>query len=92
MVSPLAHDDPQAIGPYTLVARLGSGGMGTVYLGRSAKGRTVALKTVHEHFAAQTEFRTRFRLEADAARIIGGQYGAEVIDADSLAPTPWLAT
>ncbi|MEU0846228.1 PQQ-binding-like beta-propeller repeat protein [Streptomyces sp. NPDC005962] len=92
MVSPLAHDDPQAIGPYTLIARLGSGGMGTVYLGRSAKGRTVALKTVHEHFAARTEFRSRFRLEVDAARIIGGQYGAEVIDADSLAPTPWLAT
>lgn len=92
MVSPLAHDDPQAIGPYTLVARLGSGGMGTVYLGRSAKGRTIALKTVHQHFAAQNEFRTRFRLETDAARIIGGQYGAEVIDADSLAPTPWLAT
>ncbi|MEU1806224.1 PQQ-binding-like beta-propeller repeat protein [Streptomyces sp. NPDC019937] len=92
MVSPLAHDDPRAIGPYSLIARLGSGGMGTVYLGRSAQGRTVALKTVHEHFAARTEFRSRFRLEADAARIIGGQYGAQVIDADSLAPTPWLAT
>ncbi|MFF7653384.1 PQQ-binding-like beta-propeller repeat protein [Streptomyces sp. NPDC007983] len=72
--------------------RLGSGGMGTVYLARSSTGRMVALKTVHAHFAEQAEFRTRFRLETDAARVIGGRYGAQVVDADPLAPTPWLAT
>jgi outer membrane protein assembly factor BamB len=92
MARPLTHDDPRRLGAYTLVARLGSGGMGTVYLGRSSGGRTVALKTMHRQFAAQTEFRTRFRLEIDAARVIGGQYGAQVVDADPLAPTPWLAT
>ncbi|QLH24486.1 PQQ-binding-like beta-propeller repeat protein [Streptomyces sp. Rer75] len=92
MAHPLTHDDPQRLGSYALVARLGSGGMGTVYLGRSSGGRTVALKTMHRQFAAQTEFRTRFRLEIDAARVIGGQYGAQVVDADPLAPTPWLAT
>ncbi|MFE5124856.1 PQQ-binding-like beta-propeller repeat protein [Streptomyces sp. NPDC056669] len=92
MAHPLSHDDPQRLGPYTLVARLGSGGMGTVYLGRSSGGRTVALKTMHARFAAETEFRTRFRLETDAARVIGGRHGAQVIDADTLAPTPWLAT
>ncbi|GAA1297390.1 serine/threonine-protein kinase [Streptomyces javensis] len=92
MVSPLTHDDPQALGSYTLLARLGGGGMGTVYLGRSPKGRMVALKTVHTHYAEQAEFRTRFQLETDAARVIGGQHGAQVIDADPLARTPWLAT
>ncbi|WNE99240.1 protein kinase [Streptomyces luomodiensis] len=92
MAHPLTHDDPQRLGPYTLVARLGSGGMGTVYLGRSSGGRTVALKTMHARFASEAEFRTRFRLETDAARVIGGRYGAQVIDADTLAPTPWLAT
>lgn len=92
MAHPLTHDDPQRLGPYTLLARLGSGGMGTVYLGRSSGGRTVALKTMHARFAAETEFRTRFRLETDAARVIGGRHGAQVIDADTLAPTPWLAT
>jgi len=92
VLSPLLHDDPQALGDYQLVARLGSGGMGTVYLGRSTRGRTVALKTMHPEFAAQREFRTRFQLEVDAARVIGGHHGAEVVDADALAETPWMAT
>ncbi|MFD8383029.1 PQQ-binding-like beta-propeller repeat protein [Streptomyces sp. NPDC059679] len=92
MASPLTHDDPRALGPYRLIARLGAGGMGVVYLGRSSGGRTVALKTMHARTAADTEFRARFRLETDAARVIGGEYGAAVVDADPLADTPWLAT
>ncbi|MFE7781623.1 protein kinase domain-containing protein [Streptomyces nigrescens] len=92
MPFPLAHDDPPGLGPYRLLARLGSGGMGTVYLARSPGGRTLALKTMHARIAATTEFRTRFRLEADAARVIGGRYGAQVVEADPLAATPWMAT
>ncbi|MCT2594691.1 serine/threonine-protein kinase [Streptomyces sp. N2-109] len=92
MESSLGHDDPSSLGEYRLIARLGSGGMGTVYLGRSPGGRTVALKTMHADFAADPEFRTRFRLEVDAARVIGGEYGAAVVDADPLAEVPWLAT
>ncbi|MDQ0796106.1 serine/threonine-protein kinase [Streptomyces sp. B1I3] len=92
MLEPLLHDDPHTTASYRLIARLGSGGMGTVYLARSPGGRTVALKTVHARIAADTTFRTRFRLEADAARVIGGRHGAQVFDADPLAETPWLAT
>ncbi|MFI1397823.1 PQQ-binding-like beta-propeller repeat protein [Streptomyces sp. NPDC020681] len=92
MLSPLTHDDPVGFGAYRLIARLGSGGMGTVYLARSPGGRTVALKTMHAGIATDPGFRTRFRLETDAARIIGGHHGATVIDADPLAETPWLAT
>ncbi|KKZ70018.1 hypothetical protein VO63_31145 [Streptomyces showdoensis] len=66
--------------------------MGTVYLARSPGGRTVALKTVHARLAADPAFRARFRLEADAARIIGDRHGAAVVAADPLAETPWLAT
>ncbi|MFE9480936.1 PQQ-binding-like beta-propeller repeat protein [Streptomyces spororaveus] len=91
-LAPLTHDDPQRLGDFGLLARLGSGGMGTVYLARSAAGRTVALKTVHARIAADPAFRSRFRLEADAARVIGDRYGARVFAADALAATPWLAT
>lgn len=89
---PLLYEDPVQLGDFRLMARLGSGGMGTVYLGRSPRGRTVALKTMHADFAARTDFRARFRLEIDAARVIGGQYGAQVVAADPLAESPWLAT
>ncbi|MGJ5752945.1 serine/threonine protein kinase [Streptomyces puniciscabiei] len=92
MPTPLTHDDPVALGPFRLIARLGSGGMGTVYVARSAGGRTVALKTMHAAIATDPAARTRFRLEVDAARVIGDQFGARVMDADPLAETPWLAT
>ncbi|WSQ12181.1 serine/threonine-protein kinase [Streptomyces sp. NBC_01231] len=92
MPTPLTHDDPLALGPYRLIARLGSGGMGTVYVARSVGGRTVALKTMHAGLASDLAARTRFRLEVDAARVIGDRFGARVMDADPLAETPWLAT
>ncbi|MFF7648617.1 PQQ-binding-like beta-propeller repeat protein [Streptomyces sp. NPDC007983] len=92
MAHPLTHEDPDQLGAFRLIARLGGGGMGNMYLGRSAKGRTVALKTMHGRIATEAEFRTRFRLEVDAARVIGGRYGAVVVDADPFADIPWLAT
>ncbi|WP_432131353.1 serine/threonine-protein kinase [Streptomyces tendae] len=89
---PLEVDEPTVVGPYRLLGRLGSGGMGRVYLGRSAGGRTVAVKIVHPHFALDEEFRARFRREVAAARRVGGAWTAPVLDADPEARVPWVAT
>ncbi|MGW0292690.1 serine/threonine-protein kinase [Streptomyces tuirus] len=80
------------IGAYRLLARLGAGGMGHVYLARSERGRTVAVKLVREELAAQEEFRERFRQEVQAARRVGGYWTAPVLDADTEAAVPWVAT
>ncbi|MFF7448730.1 MULTISPECIES: protein kinase [unclassified Streptomyces] len=84
--------DPLKVGPYRIVGRLGSGGMGWVYLGRSPAGREVAVKVVRAELAAEPEFRERFAREVAAARIVSGAYTAAVIDADTEAELPWLAT
>ncbi|MGC0384322.1 serine/threonine-protein kinase [Streptomyces sp. SAI-129] len=89
---PLEVDEPTVVGPYRLLGRLGSGGMGRVYLGRSTGGRTVAVKIVHPHFALDEEFRARFRREVAAARRVGGAWTAPVLDADPEARVPWVAT
>ncbi|WP_353944091.1 protein kinase [Streptomyces sp. HUAS MG91] len=91
-MQPLQADEPTTVGPYRLLGRLGAGGMGRVYLGRSAGGRTVAVKIVHPHFALDDEFRARFRREVAAARRVGGAWTAAVLDADPEAPVPWVAT
>ncbi|MEW2418888.1 serine/threonine-protein kinase [Streptomyces sp. NPDC046866] len=91
-MQPLEAGEPRTIGAYRLLGRLGSGGMGRVYLGRSAGGRTVAVKIVHPHFATDGEFRERFRREVEAARRVGGEWTAPVLDADPEAPVPWVAT
>ncbi|WP_093799869.1 serine/threonine-protein kinase [Streptomyces sp. Wb2n-11] len=88
----LGPGDPQRIGAYRLLARLGAGGMGQVYLARSDRGRTVAVKLVRQELAEQEEFRARFRHEVAAARRIGGRWTAAVLDADTEAVVPWVAT
>ncbi|MFE1174974.1 serine/threonine-protein kinase [Streptomyces sp. NPDC058773] len=88
----LVADDPSWIGDYRLLSRLGSGGMGRVYLARSEGGRTVAVKLVKAELAAEEEFRERFRAEVAAARRVGGRWTAPVLDADTEAAVPWVAT
>jgi serine/threonine protein kinase len=88
----LQAGDPQRIGPYVLVGRLGSGGMGRVYLARSPGGRQVAVKVIRAQLADDAGFRARFAREVAAARKVGGLFTAQVVDADLDGPMPWLVT
>ena len=58
---PLRRWDPDRIGPYVILGRLGAGAMGQVYLGRSTAGRLVAVKTIKVELAEEAGFRTRPR-------------------------------
>ncbi len=84
--------DPERIGPYVILGRLGAGAMGQVYLGRSTAGRLVAVKTIKVDLAEEAGFRTRFAQEVAAARRVSGFFTAAVADADPDADLPWLAT
>ncbi|WP_327221181.1 protein kinase domain-containing protein [Streptomyces cyaneofuscatus] len=89
---PLTSQDPRAVGPYRTLARLGAGGMGVVYLARSAGGTLAAVKVIRAEHAADPGFRARFRREAEAAGRITGPWVVPVLGADTEAREPWLAT
>ncbi|GAB3280525.1 hypothetical protein GCM10027563_09420 [Parasphingorhabdus pacifica] len=91
-VQPLLATEPDRIGDYRLLSRLGKGAMGSVYLARSRGGRVVAIKVIRPDLAEDPEFRERFRREAQMARSVGGFWTAAVVGADPDAEQPWLAT
>ncbi|WP_121829797.1 serine/threonine-protein kinase [Streptomyces sp. S1] len=90
-MEPLNAEDPVRIGPFRLIGRLGVGGMGRVFLARSAGGRTVAVKVVHAELAARDEFRRRFAREVAALERVGGTGTAPVLGSDTDAEAPWVA-
>lgn len=84
--------DPAAIGGYRLLRRLGAGGMGVVYLGRSAGGALAAVKVIRAAHAGDPGFRARFRREVTAAGRVVSPWVVPLLDADPDARSPWLAT
>src|ERR1700730_8894157 len=89
---PLRRWDPERIGPYVILGRLGAGAMGQVYLGRSAAGRLVAVKTIKVDLPGEAGLWPRFPQEVAAARRVSGFFTAVVVEADPEADLPWLAT
>jgi len=91
-VGSLRRWDPEQIGPYAIIGRLGAGAMGQVYLARSTAGRLVAVKTIKIELAEEPGFRARFAREVAAARQVSGVFTAAVVAADPEADLPWVAT
>ncbi|MET8840263.1 bifunctional serine/threonine-protein kinase/ABC transporter substrate-binding protein [Streptomyces rubiginosohelvolus] len=88
----LRPTDPARIGGHRLLGRLGAGGMGVVYLGRTDAGALAAIKVILPEHAGDEDFRARFRREAEAARRVDSPWAVPVTGADTEAERPWLAT
>ena len=89
---PLRSADPTSIGPYHLTHLLGSGSVGTSYLGAGPEGERVVVKVIHPELAADPDFHVRFVRESASAKDVESRHTARVLDSDPEAETPWIAT
>ncbi|MFE2263104.1 serine/threonine-protein kinase [Streptomyces griseosporeus] len=85
--------DPATVGGYPLLARLGAGGMGQVYLSRTPAGRPLALKVVRPDLAEGADFEARFAREIRNSDLVRSPYTVSVVDFSPPGRRPlWLAT
>ncbi|MFE1831139.1 protein kinase [Streptomyces yangpuensis] len=91
-MKPLESGDPIRLGPYRILAVLGEGGMGKVYVGQDGEGRAAAVKVLHSHLAHDADLGRRFVREAQVARAVESGSVARVLDARTEGGRPWIAT
>ncbi|QMU73331.1 serine/threonine-protein kinase [Streptacidiphilus sp. P02-A3a] len=90
--APLHPHEPRAIGPYRLLGRIGSGGMGIVYVAcLDGSATQVALKTLRRDLLGDADIARRFQREGEALSRVSSAYAARVIDSGIADGVPYLA-
>lgn len=87
----LKPDDPRTLGPYTIIGRIGEGGMGCVYLGLH-NGKLAAVKVMSPLYGGVPEFRLRFRREIAMAQKIKPRFTAQILGHDANGMQLWYAS
>lgn len=80
------------VGDYTLLSRIGEGGMGVVHLAQRSDGSQVALKVLRPHVVGDQEARERLAREVKSLGRVRSNRIAEIVDADPWGPVPFVAT
>jgi len=88
---PLISGDPERIGDYQVIARLGEGGQGVVYQGIAPDGRTVAIKRLHPELSVTVRGRRLFAREIEAAGRVRG-HAARVLDSGVDQNRPYIVS
>ncbi|WP_395292378.1 serine/threonine protein kinase [Kitasatospora hibisci] len=91
-LSPLAPGDPSELGSYRLLGRLGHGGMGIVYLARSATGRAAAVKVLRPELLSESGAQARFHREIAVVSRVPDDFTAPFLDAEIDEHGVWMAT
>src|SRR5262245_53321076 len=100
--APLERGDPATLGRYEVVGRLGTGGQGTVYLGRTPQGERragdghefeyCAIKLLHSQMSADSAARARFAREVSAAQKVAPFCTARILEYDLHGDQPYIVS
>jgi serine/threonine protein kinase len=90
--APLERGDPASLGRYEVIGRIGAGGQGAVYLGRTEQGEKVAIKLLHAQMSADSAARARFAREVSAAQKVAPFCTARILEHDVHGDQPYIVS